>query len=248
MKYFPFSTLSLLLLTAGTGFGSTVVAPGDPGAIPGQPASPDNFPYDNYYVFGSDHTATWTSDTDAYSWDHPNLQAMTPELTGWTHLTRWIAITTTSAVDLTIRIDRASGVRIQDPQDPLNMVDAGADLVPAFTLWSGFMANVVASGGHEWDNNGNDTPWMQGILTYLTSEGNAGNAGFVDVTVSLPAGNYTLNIGGSKDGPFDPGVVPGDLRKGYTATLTTVPEPSVTVLAALCGLGLVLRRRRPARS
>ncbi len=234
----PHVTFLSVLATLASTRGATTVAPGDPGAIPGV----NTFVYDNYYVMGNDHTATWIADTDAYSWNHPNLGN---GLTGWTHLSRWVALTTTTAVDLTIRLEQAGGVMIPDNNNPGNFVEAGGDLVPAFTIWSGLMPDVVASGGHQWDNDGDGTPWMQGHLTYVASEGNFGNAPFIEVTLSLPAGDYTLNFAGSKDGAFDPGVVPGDLRKGYEATFTTVPEPSALLLSLVTLVGFLGRRRRP---
>lgn len=216
----------------------TLVAPGDVNNIPGV----NDFGYDSYFVLGADHQASWTGDTDAYSWDHPNLASANPALgnqTGWTHLTRWVAFTLTEAAQLTIRLEQTGGVMIPDQNNPGELIAAGADLVPAFTLWSGFEADAEdgslglgdPSGGHRWDNDGNETFWAD-VLDYRSHNGNLGNAPFVEQTLWLPAGDYTMNIAGSKDGAFDPS---GGLRMGFAASLTTIPEPSGV---ALLGLGL----------
>ena len=225
----------------------TLVSPGDTGNIPGV----NTFQYDSFYVLGDDHQASWRSDTDAYSWDHPMLASANPELgnqTGWTHLTRWVAFTLTDPAQLTIRVEATDGVMIPDQNNPGEFIGAGADLVPAFTLWAGFEADAEdgslgpgdPSGGHRWDNDGDETFWMD-VLQYRSHDGNDSNASFVEQTLALPAGDYTMNIAGSKDGAFDPA---GGLRKGFAATLTTVPEPSVTGLLAVIGFALLRRRRR----
>lgn len=229
---------------------ATVVAPGDTNSIPGVVS----FSYDSYYVLGQDHQATWVSDTDAYSWDHPNLASANPALgnqTGWTHLTRWVAFTLTEAANLTIRLDRATGVQIPDQGNPGEFVSAGADLIPAFTLWSGVEAvSEDASlglgdpqGGHRWDNDGDQTAWAD-QLSYVAHEGNDAGADFVEASYSLAAGHYTINIAGHKPGAFDPGFLAGDLRKGFSASLTTIPEPGSAALFGFTALISILRRRR----
>ncbi|MGI9239585.1 MAG: PEP-CTERM sorting domain-containing protein, partial [Verrucomicrobiales bacterium] len=211
----------------------------------------NTFQYDSYYVLGADHQAGWTGDTDAYSWDHPNLASANPDLgnqTGWTHLTRWVAFTLTEPVQLTIRIEQTDGVMIPDQNNPGELIGAGADLVPAFTLWSGFEADAEdgslglgdPSGGHRWDNDGNETFWAD-VLDYRSHDGNLGNGAFVEQTLFLPAGDYTMNIAGAKDGAFDPS---GGLRQGFAATLTTIPEPSALALLGVCAIGFLNRRRR----
>jgi hypothetical protein len=241
------STLSLVVSSAAGLGAMTLVSPGDANSIPGV----NSFQYDSYFVLGADHQASWTGDTDAYSWDHPNLASANPALgnqTGWTHLTRWVAFTLTESAQLTIRIEQTEGVMIPDQNNPGEFIGAGADLVPAFTLWAGFEADAEdgslglgdPSGGHRWDNDGNETFWAD-VLDYRSHDGNLGNASFVEQTLMLAAGDYTINIAGSKDGEFDP---LGGLRKGFAATLTTVPEPSVAALLGMCLAGALTRRRR----
>ena len=244
-RYFSFAT-TLFASVAGVG-ATTIVSPGDAGNIPGV----NDFEYDTYFVLGDDHQAIWTGDTDAYSWDHPNLASANPDLgnqTGWTHLTRWVAFTLTDDAQVTIRIEQAGGVMIPDQNNPGEFIGAGADLIPAFTLWAGFEADAEdgtlglgdPSGGHRWDNDGNETFWAD-VLDYRSHDGNLGNAPFVEQTLALTAGDYTFNIAGSKDGAFDPG---GGLRKGFAATITTIPEPSAAALLALVGVGFLNRRCR----
>ena len=216
----------------------TLVSPSDPNSIPGV----NDFAYDTYFVMGDDHEANWQDDTDAYSWDHPDLAAMDPELTGWTHLSRWIAFTLTTPAQVTIRVEQTDGVMIPDQNNPGEFIGAGGDLVPAFTLWSGIEPDAVMTGGHRWDNDGDGTPWITG-LSYRSHDGNLGNATFVEQTLNLGAGEYTMNISGAKDGPLD---TAGGLRKGFDATLTTapIPEPSALALLAVFGLSMLGRRNR----
>lgn len=228
-----------------------MVVPSDTGAIPGVV----DFSYDHYFVLGGDHVAAWTSDTDAYSWDHPNLVSANPSLgnqTGWTHLSRWIAVRVEVPTTLTIRFEATGGVLIPDQNVPGNFVTAGSDLIPAFTLWQGFEADREDAslglgdpqGGHRFDNDGNETAWAD-QLSFVTHEANEGGALFVEATLALAAGDYTINLAGNKGDVFDPGTVAGDLRKGYSATLTTIPEPGVLLLVAIAaGAGLCRRSRR----
>lgn len=67
--------------------------------------------------------------------------------------------------------------------------------------------------------------------------------GFVTASFNLPAGDYTIMVGGAE-------MYSGDLPAGpYTSyaadvTLSVIPEPSVALLAVVAGMGWVLRRRR----
>ena len=133
----PFFAASLFTLApAGA---TTFVSPGDAANIPGV----ESFSYDHYYSIGNGEAASLVSNTDAYSWDHPNLASDNPALgnqTGWTHLTQWVALSVAEPIDLTIRIAATSGVLIADQNNPGEVIEAGDQLIPAFTLWSGFEA------------------------------------------------------------------------------------------------------------
>ena len=70
--------------------------------------------------------------------------------------------------------------------------------------------------------------------------------GYVTATFNLPAGDYSIFVGGSNlagEGPppIDTGVY---ANYGADVTLTVIPEPSGLALSALTALGLALRRRR----
>ncbi len=243
------SHIAAFACLTGSSVAATIAPPSDPTSIPGVV----DFQYDSYYVLGGDHVAQWSSDTDAYSWDHPMLASADPvlgEQTGWTHLTRWVAFTVTEPVVLSLRLEAVAGVMIPDQNDPGNLIAAGDDLVPAFTLWSGFEAQREdgslglnnPNGGHRWDNDGDLTTWMD-QLTYFAHDGNEAAAASLERTLVLPAGDYTMNIAGHKPGAFDP----VGLRDGFTATLATspVPEPGAAALVlATLGAGLLRRQRK----
>ena len=242
--------LASSLLAASTSglIAATSVLPGDEGNIPGV----NTFEYDTYFVLGSDHSAAWTDDTDAYSWDHPMLASDDPTLgnqTGWTHLTRWVAFSLVEASTVDITIGQVGGVLIPDQNNPGETLEAGADLVPGFTLWAGFEADgedrslgfANPQGGHRWDNDGNETAWAD-VLDYRLHDGNDAGAAVIEASIFLPAGDYTLNIAGAKPGAFDPS---GGLRQGFAASLvTSVPEPSSALLLPLGLVAFLTRRTR----
>ncbi len=241
--------LILPLILATPALASTFVTPGDAGNIPGV----ETFSYDHYYAIGTGQVASLISHTDAYSWDHPNLASDNPALgnqTGWTHLTQWVALTLSEPMDLTIRIAAASGVMVPDQNNPGEFIEAGDALVPAFTLWSGFeilsengqLGLQDPAGGHRWDNDGDETFWAD-QLQYVAHESNAAASSSIERTLSLAAGDYTINIAGHQPGAFDPVLLSRQLRQGFDATFTAVPEPSSAALAAIA-LGLCFRRRR----
>ncbi|MEM9480821.1 MAG: PEP-CTERM sorting domain-containing protein [Verrucomicrobiota bacterium] len=256
-----FSSLLLSLAIAHVSPAASISVPADDNTFLAGIPGVTSFEYDAYIQIGGIDSISWTKDTDAYSWDHPNLNsafnAGSPSnldnQTGWTHLTKWVALRVLTPVDLTIRIDQASGVMVPDQNNLGQFFAAGDDLVPAFTMWTGVEDQAESGaggpfdpggqGGHRWDNDGNETIWMD-QLAYLTHDGNLTNQDFVEQTISLGPGFYTLNVAGALDGPFSAGNGQSDLRKGFGLTLTSIPEPSASLLLGISFVGLAISWRR----
>lgn len=116
---------------------------------------------------------------------------------------------------------------------------AGNSLYPAFSLFKGW--ENEGEEDHQYNTLGN-TPWAKDI-SYLAHEANQNGALSVLDSFVLPAGRYSLAIGGN---PSDPTLMG---RHGYTATLTTtsVPEPAATTgllaVAAVAIVGFFPRRK-----
>lgn len=114
-------------------------------------------------------------------------------------------------------------------------------LFPSFTLYSGF--NDTAEGSH-FASNTSDVQWVtegtpSSILTYLMHHDNS-TEGSVLEEIVLPAGDYTLLLGGNAASE-DTAV-----NVNYRATLSAVPipEPSPGLLGLLAALGGFVRRKR----
>lgn len=80
-----------------------------------------------------------------------------------------------------------------------------------------------------------------GSATGINGDGNAD--GFVSGSFYLPAGDYTLMVGGAR--MYSGGLPAGPYTSyGANVTLSVIPEPSACLVTALSGMGLLLRRRR----
>ena len=114
------------------------------------------------------------------------------------------------------------------PKDPLSGIT-----VPASRRSFSYMGNAA-----------DGTSGNYGVAAGINGDGIAD--GFVTGTFSLPAGDYSVFVGGaniSTEGP--PPAIPGTYANyASTLTLSTVPEPSTCLLLGLAGLGLALLRRR----
>lgn len=154
---------------------------------------------------GETDSATLQGVVGAWSWDEDSF----PETAkGWTHTSNWIALTLAKPARLTIRLERKSG--IVDPYASIPGTEAGGNLYPAFTIYS----NWDGDGGdnHTYNNRGN-IDWAEDV-TYLTHAENAAT-GITELTVDLPAGNFTIALGGNSPSELAEG------RQGYLATLIT---------------------------
>lgn len=93
-------------------------------------------------------------------------------------------------------------------------------------------------------NTADGTSGNYGVAAGINGDGIAD--GFVTGTFSLPAGYYSVFVGGaniSTEGP-PPAIPVTYANYASTLTLSTIPEPSNCLLIGLTGLGLAFLRRR----
>lgn len=138
------------------------------------------------------------------SWSDPGALSSDE---GRTRASSWVALRLRFPSLVTIRLSRAAN--IPDPLGILPGDTGGGDLRPAFTVYSG------------WQESGPDNttfpnkasiPWA-GSLTYHSHTINSGSGSAV-ASIELPAGDYSIALGGIGTGGFDEG------RQGYEADLS----------------------------
>lgn len=153
---------------------------------------------------GNGSTRFWDA-VGAWGWDEDG-DSETER--GRTEAAHWIALNLKSPSRITIRVSRKANV--DDPEALFPGDVAGSNLVPAFTLYSGWEND----GGDEstFPNRGN-VPWAED-LAYIdhVEPGESAVAG----TFSLPAGRYSVALGGSSTSLLPEG------RQGYEATFSSV--------------------------
>ena len=157
----------------------------------------------------------------ALSWWQPGFPQATP---GWTHNSNWIALTLTKTSLVTIQV----GPNVPAPCAPPNQPAAcnstgrtGSDLYPAVSIYKG--QDTTSPQDHVFNPIGNI--WATNI-TYLDSSSKSDRVTHVlAYKKKLPAGQYTIDIGGA-------GAVSAYCYQGqpcysggqsYQATITTIP-------------------------
>ena len=166
------------------------------------------------------------------SWNDP-INFGDPIGTGWTHTSRWTALTLTEATDLSI-----------------TLAGNNSSLVPAFSLYAGHQQtdNGLNGGYHVYNNAGNfdwstaDPGADSSSLNYIGNATASGTDSSITKVFSLGPGQYSLVFGGNP-----PAGTPGS-SVAYQATLTTVPVPAAVWLfgSGLASLAGLARRRMKA--
>lgn len=149
-------------------------------------------------------TANLSGIVGASSWSDPEILSLGE---GWTRASSWVALRLRSPSRVTVRIDRASGI-----SDPLALLPGGvggSGLRPAFTLYRGWQQ----AGAEEaiYPSQG-AVPWAPSLSYLSHASGNGG--GTVTAAFELPAGLYSLSLGGIGEPGFDEG------RQGYVASVS----------------------------
>jgi uncharacterized protein (TIGR03382 family) len=231
----PALALGLLAaLTAPNAQASTIITPPTGGIA-----------YNNGISLGANDTGSVSGAVGQWSWQDPAIADAQVPNGGWGHTSHWIALTLTEPVVLSFSLTRNAAVA---------MLPSGFypidNYFPSFTIWKNWDTDAAPadfydpemqgkSGNyHVYPNTGN-VAWAED-LDYLDHYRNTGTETSATDSWLLPAGNYTLAVGG-----LAPSSV-GASRQGYLATFTTsaVPEPGSLTLAALTGLAALKRRRR----
>ena len=188
------------------------------------------------------------SHVGAWSWEDQSMfEASEGEApVGWTHTSQWASITLTEAAYLTIRLEANGAV----PFTGTGNVDGfrpSDNFFPSFTLWAGtdqddipeavalaLGADPADGESHTYNNRGN-IDWAED-LSFIGLKENSSES-FAEATWYLQAGTYTLAMGSNAPSTLNPP------RQGFSATFSTIPEPSSALLGLLAA-GLVVRRRR----
>lgn len=158
-----------------------------------------------------DHVGAWSWDEDGF----PDTAK------GWTHTSKWVKLDLLKTSQLTLRLESLDGVPWPSSSDPARL--AGTNLFPSFSIYRGwdtdaginFDTNGVSIDQNHTFNNRGNIEWAEDV-TYLDHLDNS--TGHVATrTWTLPAGRYTIDLGGNSPATIAEG------RQGYRATFTTTP-------------------------
>ena len=185
------------LLAAG---GSARAHEGEPGghlggAISFADAAPLGIGYEWTVVLHKRESVGVVWYVGAKSWSEPS----NPEgLKGWTHTSNWIAIELEDAAKLVITVERQPGVVFNSGVLP---TVARSGLVPALSLYRGWDETTDFE-DHTFDNSGN----FWSTIEFIDNEPNPKSKRKIVFATKgkLPAGKYSLVIGGNPASLGDP--------------------------------------------
>jgi len=196
---------------------AAVVSFGDP--------YPGGIGYEWLVQMEGDDSVKFERHVGAKSWNEPGNPV---GLKGWTHTSDWVMLELLESSMVILQIEREKNV-------PASPSPARNKLYPAFSLYAGW-DNDDDNEDHQYNNIGN-TPWAED-LNYLIHDENDQGAAKITAKLLLPAGQYSLAIGGNPPareiypaGTCDPSTdrvcYTYTGRHGYKVKITTRPAPGL---------------------
>lgn len=168
----------------------------------------------------SNHVGAW-SWQDSTQFGNPGQGT---EPVGWTHTSKWVALTLDKATVFTLTMSRDANVPWPSQTEPERKADT-TSMFPSFTLWKGWQND--GNGLHIYNNRG-PISWAPS-LTYINHFDNSTNE-TVTRTWVLEAGNYTLALGSHAPAT-------NTNRQGFKAEFKTRPLANVDPEPLAGGIG-----------
>jgi hypothetical protein len=219
MKMKP--SLGLLLAAACLSMGGGAARAGtvtntDPGA--------GGVGYAHTILLGANDSAGLSNHVGAWSWEDDSLFGAGDPPVGWTHTSRWVALTLERPTVLTITMSRDATVPWPSGTDPDRKASV-ASMFPSLTLWQGWDNDDGDS--HTYNNRG-EVAWAEDLV-YLDHIDNSTQETITRSWV-LPAGNFTLALG--SNAPAN-----DTNRQGFSIALTTATAGVADPAAGGIGYG-----------
>lgn len=183
--------------------------------------SADGIPYRWWATMDAHEQVSFGYYVGARSWWEPTNPPATP---GWTHNSNWVALTLTEDAWVTIWVGPDVPVPCAPPSEPA-ACDAtgrtGSDLYPAISLYSGH--DTTSPQDHVFNPVGNG--WWSTIEYRESKRQSNPQTHVLYMRRWLPAGDYTINIGGAgAKSPYCDSTMPCySGGQSYRASITTHP-------------------------
>jgi hypothetical protein len=195
-RWISFVLVALALGTAGEARAHGGIPGTDTGNLSFLDPDPLGISYEFTLVLGKRQKADIVHFVGAKSWNEPE----NPDgLKGWTHTSNWIALDLLAPASVKIVVQRQQGVvnftgavwpSLPEPGAAASM--ARSDLVPAVSLYRGWDSTTEIE-DHRYNGAGNFWSTVQ----YVASNGNPNGKPKVILKARLPAGHYSIAIGGN---------------------------------------------------
>ncbi|MCB1076294.1 MAG: hypothetical protein KDM64_00585 [Verrucomicrobiae bacterium] len=169
------------ILTWGGTARAGTVTDDDPGA--------GGIGYAHTVTLDANDNAAFSDHVGAWSWEDNSLFGPGDPAVGWTHTSRWVALTLSHPTVLTITMARDANVPWPSGTDPDRKASV-ASMFPSLTLWRNW--DNDDGDNHTYNNHG-DVDWAED-LAYLDHIDNSTEESITRTWI-LPAGDYTLALG-----------------------------------------------------